>query len=337
MLENNEAKEWDSYVRSHPNGTSFHLTSWRDAICKGFGHDNYYWAAWKNDQICGILPLTHVKSFLFGNVLSSVGFAAYGGILADDKEVYRILLSQAADNAKELGADYVELKCKEELDYELSSNDLYVTFIKELSADHDENMKTIPRKQRAMVRKGIKSGLKVLVGNEYLDPFYEIFAVNVHKLGTPVYGKNWFTALLEVYGKGVEIQVVEYEGKIISGVFTFYYKDTVLPYYAASLVEYRKYAPNDFQYWELMRRAVDKGYRYFDYGRSKKGTGQFNFKKHWGFEPQQLHYRYILNRISQVPQVNPLNPKYQRKIEAWRKLPLAVTKIIGPHIVKNIP
>lgn len=330
-------KVWNSYVRFHKDGTPFHLTSWRDAISKAFGHKSYYWSAWKNGKICGIMPLTHVKSFLFGNVLSSPGFAAYGGVLADDNEVGQTLLSQAADEAKKMNADYVELKWKEKQDYDLPGNDLYVTFIKELSTDHDENMKAIPRKQRAMIRKGVKSGLKVFVGNEFLDQFHEIFAINVHRLGTPVYGKNWFASLLDAYGEDAEIQVVEYEGKIVSGVFTFYHGDTVLPYYAASLVEYRKYAPNDFQYWELMKRAVDKGCRYFDYGRSKKGTGQFKFKKHWGFEPRQLHYRYILNRISQVPQVNPLNPKYKRKIEAWRKLPLSITKIIGPHLVKNIP
>lgn len=337
QLTEKDEKEWDSYVHSHKDGTTFHLTSWRHAVSSAFGHESFYWAAWKNGEICGILPLTHVKSFLFGNVLSSLGFAAYGGILADDDEIGRKLLQQAGEEAKKIDADYVEIKWKEEPCNDLPANNLYVTFIKELSTDHDANMKAIPRKQRAMVRKGIKSGLKVMVGNEYLDQFYDIFAINVHRLGTPVYGKNWFASLLKAYGEDAEILVVEYEGKIVSGVLSFYHGITVLPYYAASLVEYRKYASNDFQYWELMKRAVDKGCRYFDYGRSKKGTGQFDFKKNWGFEPQQLHYKYLLNRISQVPELNPLNPKYQRKIEAWKKLPLALTKILGPYIVKNIP
>ena len=336
-LQASDEDAWNSYVKLHKQGSPFHLTSWRDAISRAFGHNSLYLGAWKGDKLCGILPLTHVKSFLFGNILSSVAFAAYGGPLADDSSIRDALLSAAGKEAKKRNADYVELKWKETVDCELPGNDLYVTFVKELSSDHDENLKAIPRKQRAMVRKGIKSDLKPHVGNEYLDAFYDIFSVNVHRLGTPVYGKNWFEALLTTFDKNAEILVVEYQGKIISGVFTIYFKDTVLPYYAASLVEYRKYAPNDFQYWTLMQRAVEKGCRYFDFGRSKKGTGQFNFKKHWGFTPRQLDYRYILNRAEEVPAINPLNPRYKRKIEMWRKLPLPITRLAGPHIVKYIP
>ncbi len=330
-------EEWNDFVCSHESGTPFHLTAWGNAFRTAFGHDSYYLAARKNGRICGVLPLTHIKSRLFGNVMSSAGFAAYGGILADDKDIGRALLAKAEELGSVKGVDYVELKSREDDGFGLPRNELYVTFIKELSADHDENMKAIPRKQRAMVRKGIGCGLKAHVGNEYLDSFYGVFAANVHRLGTPVYSKDWFKALLGFYGKDAEILVVEYEGKIISGVFSLYHRDTILPYYAGYLFDYRKYAPNDFQYWELMRRAVDRGCRFFDYGRSNKGTGNFNFKKYWGFEPQQLHYGYLLNKLSDVPQVNPLNPKYKRKIEAWRKLPLPLTKIIGPYIVKNIP
>ncbi len=329
--------EWNNYVRSHKYGSPFHLTNWRDAIAGAFGHKGIYLEARKNGKITGILPLIHVKSLLFGNILSSVAFAAYGGILADDRETFELLLKEAKTISKEYGVDYTDLKFINDPCCDLPSSGTYVTFIKELSADHDENLKSIPRKQRAMVRKGIKSGLEAIVSTDRLNEFYDIFAVNVHRLGTPVYSKKWFQALLDAYGDEAELLVVEHENKVISGVLSFYYGNTVLPYYAASLAEYRKFAPNDFQYWELMKRAVNRGCRYFDYGRSKRGTGQFNFKKHWGFEPHPLHYRYILNKIDKVPEINPLNPKYKRKIEAWKRLPLAMTKILGPHIVKNIP
>lgn len=330
-------KDWDNYVKSHKEGSPFHLTGWKNAISNAFGHSDYYWLASDNGKICGILPLTHVKSFLFGNTLTSPGFGAYGGPLADNKAIEDKLLSRAEEQAKQLDCDYVMLKWKNDPGNTLPATHLYVTFVKELSRNHDENMKAIPRKQRAMVRKGIKSELKSFVGNEFLDQFYDVFAINVHRLGTPVLSKKWFSSLLASFEDNAEIMVIEYQGKIISGVLSIYYGDTIYPYYAASLAEYRKFAPNDFQYWQLMKRAVEKGYRYFDYGRSKKGTGQYNFKKHWGFTPQQLHYRYILNKAREIPAVNPLNPKYQKKIEMWRKLPLSVTKLLGPHFVKNIP
>jgi len=333
----NSFDEWNNYVLSHDQGSPFHLTAWHDAIRVSFGHESFFLVARQSGKLCGVLPVTQVKSRLFGNIISSVAFAAYGGILADNDEIFNVLLEKAKEFCVDCEADYLELKFLKEQPCDLPETELYVTFIKELNPDHDENFKVIPRKQRAMIRKGIKSNLKVIVDNDRLDDFYNVFAINVRRMGTPVYSKRWFRCLLDVYGENAEIMLVEYDGKIISGVFSIYYKDTILPYYAASLVEYRKFAPNDFQYWELMKRAVDKGCRFFDFGRSKKNTGQFNFKRHWGFEPQQLHYGYFLNKLEKLPEVNPLNPKYQRKINAWKKLPLAVTKILGPHIVKNIP
>lgn len=330
-------KEWDGFVLNHKEGSIFHLTKWRDAVVEAFGHDAHYLYAKNNRGICGVLPLFHIRSHLFGNILSSVPFAAYGGILADSEETFSLLLDDAQNLAKRLGVDYLELKFLKDKPTGLPQADVHFTFIREISADHDENFKAIPRKQRRMVRVGIKSGLKAIFSNDYLDDFYELFAINVHRLGTPVYSKKWFATLLNVFSDQAELMVIEHEGKIISGVISFYYKDTVLPYYAASQVESRKFAPNDFQYWKLMEHAVERGCCYFDFGRSKKGTGHFKYKIHWGFEPQPLHYQFILNNISEMPDLNPLNPKYKRKIEVWRKLPLWMTKIVGPHLVKFIP
>jgi len=219
----------------------------------------------------------------------------------------------------------------------LPESDLHVTFIKELSSDHDTNMKAIPRKQRAMVRKGIKCGLKAHVSRDYLNDFYDIYALNVQRMGTPVYAKKWFAVLLDTFGDDAELMVIKNKDKVISGVLSLYYKDTVLPYYAASCVEHRNMAPNDFQYWMLMKHAVERGCRYFDFGRSKKGSGPYSFKKHWGFEPQTLHYQYHLNKLSEMPKLNPTNPKYRMKIEAWKRLPPWIAKLLGPTIVKNIP
>ncbi len=336
-LTKNEYSAWDNYVANHPEGSIFHTTKWKKAIEGAFGHRSFYFFLEQQGEIKGILPLFQLKSFIFGNILSSVPFAAYGGVLADSTAVFEQLLSKAKEITQKLNADYLELKFQKEKNLDFPGTDIYFTFIKELSSNNDENFKAIPRKQRRMVRIGIKSGLEAIFSKDYLDDFYELFAINVNRLGTPVYSKKWFTTLFDVLGDESELLVIQREGKIISGVISFYYKDTVLPYYAASLVESRKYAPNDFQYWELMRHAVEKGYRFFDFGRSKKGTGHFNYKRHWGFEPTPLNYKFYLNKLSELPELNPLNPKYKWKIEAWRKLPLSITKIIGPHLVKYIP
>ena len=332
-----DQKEWDAYVHRHPEGSPFHLTAWQLAVRKAFNHPEHYFIAEDDGKICGLFPAIQLKSLLFGNILSSVPFAAEGGMLADNDTVFDTLLAEAKNLTRTLGADYCEFKFFHPKETGLNESGSHFSFIKELSTDHDTNMKAIPRKQRAMVRKGIKAGLAAITGNDRLDDFYEIFARNVHRLGTPVYPKKWFKALLDTFGDNAEVMVVEHEGKVISGVFTLYYKDKVLPYYAGSLLEHRRLAPNDFQYWQLMCRAVDRGCRYFDYGRSKKGSGHYSFKKNWGFEPKPLHYQFFLNTIDTLPEVNPLNPRYKRKIELWKKLPHQVTRIIGPYIVKNIP
>lgn len=328
---------WDDYVQSNPQSTIFHLTKWKSAIEKAFGHKTHYYFTERDGRIAGVFPLVQLKSRLFGNILSSLPFAAYGGPLADDELLLDELLQFGIQLTGQLDGDYLDLKYLQSQDNGLSGTDLYVTFIKVLSRDHDENLKMIPRKQRAMVRKGIKSGLSFDSSPANLDDFYEIFAQNVQRMGTPVYSKKWFTTLLKVFGDDADLHVVRYEGKVISGVLSFYYQDMILPYYAASMMEFRNLAPNDFQYWMLMKHAVDRGCRYFDFGRSKKGTGAYKFKKHWGFEPQQLHYQYHLHKLDAMPELNPLNPKYKLKIEAWKKLPGFIAKAIGPHIVKNIP
>jgi FemAB-related protein (PEP-CTERM system-associated) len=334
---NEDKKRWDAFVRNHPEGSPFHLYSWHDAVIKSFGHQSFYYLAVENDTIVGILPLFQLRSFLFGNIISSIPFAAYGGILADSDESFQLLLEKAKKITADCNGDYLELKFLNSKKCGLLESGLHYAFIKELFSDHDENMKAIPRKQRAMVRKGIKSDLTSHVGKHYLDDFYRVFARNVHQLGTPVYPKKWFQALLDTYGTDAEIMIIKHNDTTISGVLSLYYKDTILPYYAGSKIEYRKYAPNDFQYWQLMCHSVERGCRYFDFGRSKKDSGHFSFKKNWGFEPQPLHYKFYLHKLSELPEMNPLNPKYKKKIEAWKKLPHGITKILGPQIVKYIP
>jgi len=336
-LNKKEYVEWDSYVQSHPEGSPFHLSHWFEAVERSFGHKSLLYTVREKGKICGIFPVTEVRSLLFGNILSSIPFAAYGGMLADNANVFEMLLDQAKQLTKDRKADYLDLKFRFEHDTDLPETDLYFSFIKEISRDHDENMLAIPRKQRAMVRKGIKAGLVARFSRDYLDDFYALYAKNVQRMGTPVFPKVWFANLLDFFDDSSNLLVIEYQGKIISGVLSFFYQDRILPYYAASDNGYWHLAPNDFQYWELMRYAVDQGCRFFDFGRSKRGTGHYRYKTHWGFKPEPLHYQYYLYRLHHLPELNPLNPKYKFKIELWKKLPPRLAIMLGPRIVKYIP
>jgi len=209
--------------------------------------------------------------------------------------------------------------------------DLYVTFRKVITADHDENLKAVPRKQRAMIRKGIDAGLESVRTND-ADRLFRTYSASVRNLGTPVFPRRYFRLLQEVFGAACDSLIVTHEGRDVAAVMSFYFRDEVLPYYGGSLPLAREVKANDFMYWELMRRSVDGGCRLFDFGRSKVGTGSYHFKKNWGFEAQPLHYEYFLVKDREVPEINPANPRYRLFIEAWKRLPLPLANLVGARL-----
>lgn len=337
-----DSQRWDDYVMAHPDGTIFHLTQWKRVVEESFGHPSFYLLAEEppsnggRPRIVGALPLMRIKSRLFGDYLVSVPFAELGGPLADTQTIAAALLARASEIARECGVDYVELKNAHGF-ADLPTKDLYVNFSKEVDPDPEVNLLAIPRKSRAVVRKAISTGLTSETGHHLLPIFYELMARSYHNLGTPIFPKSFFGKFLQVFGDKSDLLIVRSpQGQPIAGVLSFYFKDRVMPYYAGSLFEARALGPNDFMYWELMCKACEAGYRVFDYGRSKVDTGSFSFKKHWGFEPRPLAYQYLLVGQKELPNLSPTNPKYQKKIEMWRKMPFGLTKIVGPPLAKYL-
>ncbi len=330
-----DAARWSAYVDRHPRASVYHRWAWRGLLSSAFGHRPHYMIAERDEQLVGILPLVQVRSLLFGHSLSSLPFCPYAGPIADDTAAAAALDQGAQALAEELRVDHLEYRSlgeTSEVSRDWPVQDLYVTFRKKLSADHEANLAAIPRKQRAMVRKGIKAGLSADAGD--LDTFFELFADNVHRHGTPAHSRRYFALLLEAFGDDAGILIVrDPQG---SGVLSLYYRDEVLPMHAGDTVRARDLAANDFKYWSLMQRAIDRGCTVFDYGRSKRGTGQFDFKKNWGFEPTPLVYEYRLVRGKGIPQHNPLNPKYRLMIETWRRLPRWLVNAAGPQIVRGL-
>ena len=326
---------WDAFVSQCPQATFFHRAGWKAVIERAFGHRTSFLYAEAGGRIEGVLPLARMKSLLFGHTLVSLPFCVYGGIAATTERAGRALDAAACALAHELRVDHLEYRNRELQHADRAHKDLYVTFRKALDPDPERNLLAIPRKQRAMVRKGIKAGLTSAI-ERGVGRFFEAYSASVHRLGTPVFSGRYFEILTEVFGDDCEVLTVNRNGRLVAGVLSFYFRDEVLPYYGGGTAAAREVAGNDFMYWEVMRRACERGMRVFDYGRSKRGTGSYDFKKNWGFEPQPLHYEYLLVRGRQVPDHNPLNPKYDRFIKLWQRLPLPVANMIGPHIVKSI-
>ena len=327
---------WDAFVIACPDATFFHRAGWQNIIANVFRHDTYFLYAEADGAIVGVLPLGHVNSWLFGNALTGLPFAVYGGVAALNPQAADALEQEAQRLARTLGVAHLELRNVEARHPDWPTQDIYVTFRKEILATDDANMQAIPRKQRAMVRKGIKNELVSHIDST-VDRFFALFADNVHRHGTPAMPKKYFQALQKEFGRDCEVlTVTTSDGKPLSSVLSFYFRDEVLPYYAGDDEAARELAANDFKYWELMRRACARGLKVFDYGRSKLGTGPYAFKKNWGFEPKPLHYEFCLYKRDSIPQNNPNNAKYKLMISTWRRMPLALANWLGPFIVRNL-
>jgi FemAB-related protein (PEP-CTERM system-associated) len=325
---------WDAFVNECPEGTFFHRAAWRDIIAAETGCDTHYLLAERNGAIVGVLPLCRIRNLIAGDVLISTPFLVYGGPIGD-LEAKAALVEAARRLAVQLGVDYLELRNRRPLAGEWETKSLYVTFRKNLDADVEANLTAVPRKQRAMIRKGMKAETEVSWECD-LDLFYKVFSESYRNLGTPVFAKSLFRRIVDAFPDDVWMTTISKNGVPLSSVLSFVFRDEILPYYGGSVASARDYSANDFMYWVVMERAVQKGLKTFDYGRSKVDTGSFHFKKHWGFEPEPLAYQYQLVQSKELPNLSPTNPKFQLPIEVWKRLPLGVSRLVGPPIARRL-
>lgn len=334
-----DGSDWDAYVGSHPGSALYHLHGWRSVIENSFGHATHYLAA-KNDagEIRGILPLVFMKSPLFGKFLVSLPFFNYGGLLHSSDQARAALLEAAARLREELGAGYAELRHLQRCESVSATKEHKVTMILPLEATGEQQWTGLDPKVRNQVRKAQKSGLEAVLGRlELLDGFYEVFCRNMRDLGTPVYGRKFFRNVLEAFPEQSCLLAVELSGKTVAAGLLVWFRDTLEVPWASSIGDYREKCPNNLLYWEAIRFAIGKELSRFDFGRSTPGEGTFRFKKQWGAKPVQLYWQYLLEQNARLPELNPDNPKYRLAIRIWQKLPVAVTKVLGPGIVRNIP
>ncbi|MEO5333697.1 MAG: FemAB family PEP-CTERM system-associated protein [Magnetococcus sp. YQC-5] len=329
-VEAGEEGLWDRFVTECGEATFFHRIGWKKVIDGAFGHRTHYLLAESSEGLRGILPLVHLKSLLFGNALISSPFCVYGGVAACDEEARLALESAAVQLAQSWNVDWLECRNQTPRRPDWLAKDLYYTFRKTIDPDPEVNLAAIPRKQRAEVRKGRGAGLIGLLDDAIDGRCYDIYSESVRNLGTPVFPRSMFRLLKEIFAEECQGLVIEREGRGVASVVSFYFRDQVLPYYGGGVRQARAMGAMAFMYWELMTLASGRGARVFDFGRSKAGSGSFDFKKFYGFTPEPLHYRYHLVKAMKLPDVNPLNPKYRLFIKLWQHLPLPVAERLGP-------
>jgi FemAB-related protein (PEP-CTERM system-associated) len=332
-----DAPAWDEFVRSHAHGTPFHLTAWRRFLLATYGYEPAYRLAESGGRLVGVLPLFQVSSFLTGSALISVPFAVYGGILAASGEARAALASAAAELGRERSVDYVELR-NSHPDQSAGFSDVarYVTFRQSIDKSEEDLLAGIPRKTRRMVRKALKFDYETRPTRE-LDVFFDLYSANLRRLGTPCFPRSHFENLLAEFEHMIELREIHLDGKPVAAVLSFRFRDEIHPYYGASNPAFNAFAPNNYMYFDLMRWAAANGCKRFDFGRSKKVSGSHDFKAHWGMEAIDLPYEILLVNRKSLPNLSPSNPKFQLAIKVWRRIPLPVTRAVGPWFIKLLP
>ena len=273
-----------------------------------------------------------------GRCLISLPFAVYGGVCANDPGSEAALVAQLERVAAQERVQYLEIRNRKGgILPGYQANPRYATFTLPLVSDTDALYKSLPKDIRYMIRKGEKAGLMVKRGAELLDTFYHLMTVNLRRLGTPAFPRALFQNLLREYPSQVDITVIYSGDKAVSGGMSFFFHDWIQPYYVGSLDEAKGLAANNFLWWEMMKLGAERGCVTFDFGRSKNDSGNFDFKKKWNPQIDTLSYQVRLVRRKEMPNFSPTNAKFQMATNAWKKMPLRLTRAIGPYVVRWFP
>ena len=337
-LMNGELADWNAYVERNPAASIYHRAEWRELIQRTFGHAGYYFMARNREQhIVGILPLIHMKSRLFGNFLVSMPYFNYGGAIADHPSIEQLLMNAASGQAASLRASHIEYR-DDIPRKDMPARTEKVNMLLALPDNTDTLMESFSSKLRSQIRRARREEPVVhRGGQEYLDDFYAVFSRNMRDLGTPVYGRNLFRNILDRFPENSHIVVARLADRPVAAAFLLGHRDTLEIPWASTLREVNHLSINTFLYWEILKTAIEGGYRYFDFGRSSRDSGTYRFKQQWGAVPKQLYWHYWLSSGGKPPSINPGNPKYALMINLWKRLPVPLSKLLGPPIVRNIP
>lgn len=331
-------EEWDQYVDRRTDASVYHRAGWATVVQRSFGHRTRYLAARTGKTIVGILPLVLFKTPLFGRFMTSMPFVNYGGVVADTSEAADALLAAGIHEAKTAGASYLELRHTRRMFPGLSVQAHKVEMVLPLRTIVDDQWRVLDRKLRNQVRKAEKSGLTVRTGGvELLDAFHDVLARNMRDLGSPVHSKRFFGNVLETFRDRSRIFCVSAGSTPVAASFVIWHGDGIEVPWASAIRSYNPLCPNVLLYWEMLKFSIDRRFARFDFGRATPRGGTYQFKQQWGAEPHQLYWEYWLREGSQLPNRSPKNPKFSGAIALWQRLPVAITRVLGPRIVRNIP
>jgi len=336
-----EIARLEGYVAAHPQATPFHRPAWFVATARATGNRAFALVQERHGEIVAFLPLSAIHSPIFGNMLASSGFAVGGGLLADDGAEPAEVLRAAEELALRLSCPTIELRGGALPDAGqgwVLKSESHCNFARPLAADDEAELLTVPRKQRAEVRKSLANDLTVEIGTSERDraAHYAVFAESYRNLGTPVFPRGLLDAVVDAFGEDADILTVRHEGRPLASVITVYHRGAAMPYWGGGTREARRLRANDRMYFELMLHARRRGCTAFDFGRSKTGSGAYHFKRNWGFEPEALTYASWTAPGARAREADPASAKLSLQIALWQKLPLGIANRLGPLIARGI-
>ncbi|KAF5421291.1 MAG: Lipid II:glycine glycyltransferase (Peptidoglycan interpeptide bridge formation enzyme) [Candidatus Methanomarinus sp.] len=338
QLKTNYEKIWDEFVMANDYATFYHQVGWKKVIESTYKHKSYYFFAENNNgEIVGLLPTFYLNSLFFGKRLISVPFAPYGGVCTDHDFIAKALIDEAINLGNRLGVDYCEFRNlnMNNTSENVSCKNDYSTFFLEISNGADYIWNNMNKKIRNMVRKGEKNNLEFEIdsSSDAISKFYEIYSVNMKRLGTPVHDYKFFKEIHKIFPNQVLISKSTLDYCPLSALYLLKFKNILISGWGASIPDFLKYAPNDFIYWNSIKYASENNYLCFDFGRSLSNFSNKEFKNRWGSVEIPLNYCYYPSIKSQ----SPLQIEYGKFTNIWSKLPLSLAKSLGPKVRGHIP
>ncbi|MHB8952416.1 MAG: FemAB family XrtA/PEP-CTERM system-associated protein [Pirellulaceae bacterium] len=336
---NEHMTRWKEYVGGRGEQSLNRCPAWLAVLAHGLKHEPYCIEASVGERLVGLLPLAYVKSLLFGKFLVSLPYLNSGGVLADSDQVSGLLIDRAVELADELRVQHLELRHEvlrphPALTHCLTSK---VHMRLALPGSSDDLWKQLHFKVRNKVRKGEKQGFTIHWGStELLTDFYDVFSHNMCDLGTPVFSRRLFSAILHEFPGQAELCVVRADGTAVATALLMHGEGVTETPSASSLRAFGTTNVNDWMYWQLLQRAVNRGQCIFDFGRSTIDSNTYVFKKKWGALAHPAVWQYYVRRGT-PGDMRRENGKYDRFISCWQKLPLGLTRLLGPPIVRGIP
>ncbi len=333
------ARNWQQYVEARPVCSHYHRWGWKQVVENAFGWPTYYLMAETEGRVVGILPMVLQRSRIFGSFLTSLPFLNGAGPAAESQEVEEGLVTEAIQLARDLNVDHLELRYRREPRVpSLITKTNKIPVVRPVDADEQKMFSELPHKVRTDVRKALKTEFSAeFLGQEGLDDFYRLFAINMRELGTPVYSWEFFQEILRAFPSHTHICVVRLNGQAVAASFLMGFRETLEAGWSCSLYKYLRLKPNIFLYWKIFSLAGARGYQIFDFGRSSVGSGTHRFKMQWGSREIPLYWAYWLPSNASLPELNPQNPKYRLAIWLWKHMPLRLTTTLGPRIVRFLP